>query len=98
VKGSPLQTGLHPVALCTAADGRFLYVANSGGQTVSGYVISDGGTLTPAGIPEHAGFSPIAVSADATGNFLYVTSGADNSLSEFRIDRSNGALSKDDGD
>ncbi|PWT83383.1 MAG: hypothetical protein C5B58_06655 [Acidobacteria bacterium] len=93
VNGSPFEAGLHPVALCITNDGRFLYVANTGGQTVWGFSISDGGALIPAGSPTHAGFSPLGVAADATGNFLYVVSGADNSLSEFRINRSDGTLS-----
>ena len=90
VNGSPFQTGLHPVALCVTSNGRFLYVASSGGQNVSGFAISAGGTLTQAGTPSPAGFSPLSVSADATGNLLYVTSGVDNSLSAFRIDQSTG--------
>ena len=69
-------------------------MANSGGQSVSGFAISAAGTLTQVGTPSPAGFSPVGVSADATGNFLYVTSAIDNSLSAFRIDQSTGALSR----
>src|SRR3954464_6008215 len=45
ITGSPFPTGTQPQALVIAL-GKFLYVANAGSSTVSGFSIGPGGTLT----------------------------------------------------
>ena len=55
--------------------GKFAYVTNENGMTVSAYTINaTSGALTPvAGSPFGTGNGPSAVAVDPTGRFAYVT-------------------------
>ena len=72
----------------------FAYVANSGSNSVSGYVVNSlTGVLTPiAGSPFPAGSFPISVTVDPTGRFAYVANELDNNVSGYSIDAATGAL------
>src|SRR3954453_13223286 len=70
IAASPFPTGTQPLALVVAL-GKFLYVANAGSSTVSGFSIGPGGTLTGiSGLPTGAG--PDLNSMATNGSFLYV--------------------------
>jgi 6-phosphogluconolactonase (cycloisomerase 2 family) len=95
--GSPLPTGLTPVALAVDPRGRFVYVAsNANGQAgaVWAYVIhqSSGALTGVPGSPFAAGDGPSWVAADPTGRFLYVANSTGSSISGFAIDDTTGML------
>ena len=79
VPGSPFAGGFVPFAVAVDPLGRFLYVANSGGNTsanenVSGYRIAGKGALKPlAKSPFPNGQGPEAAAIDPFGRFLYVS-------------------------
>ncbi len=72
----------------------FAYVANSGSNDVSAYIIDPtSGALTP--VPESpfpAGAGPYAVTVDPTGRFAYVANSASHNVSAYTIDATSGAL------
>lgn len=81
--------------------GGFLYVANVGSNTISGYSMdATTGALTPmAGSPFNAGSLPERIAVDPSGKFMYVTNdnpndqfGLPGTVSGFVIDSATGAL------
>src|SRR6202011_3369540 len=73
---------------------QFAYVANDGGNNVSGYTIDPiTGALTPIGTFT-AGSLPISVAADPSGKFAYVANGSDpnGTVSGYTINPATGAL------
>lgn len=95
VAGSPVNTGgIQPDSVTVDPTDRFVYIANTGTNTVSGFTLDpDTGTLTPIpGSPwPTSGNRPIVVRTDNTGRFVYVTNRS--SISIFTIDQITGALS-----
>lgn len=89
--GSPFGAGFSPSALAATPDGRFLYAANTGGATITGYAINaTTGALSALGdIPTSSGSAGIAI--HPTGKFLYAAVDADG-IDVFTIDTSNGSL------
>jgi DNA-binding beta-propeller fold protein YncE len=67
---------------------QFVYVANSGDGTVSGYALSLASPyLTPiSGSPWTVGTTPSALVTDPWGNYLYVANSGNDSISAFTID------------
>ncbi len=74
--------------------GRYMYVTNWAGSSISAFKISNkDGSLKPIkGSPFDAGLSPYAPVIHPSGEFLYVTSWVDDAIWVYRIKRSNGAL------
>jgi 6-phosphogluconolactonase (cycloisomerase 2 family) len=93
VTGSPFAAGTSPESVGSDDQGRFLYVANSGGG-VSAYLINrNDGTLTPAtGSPFGAGTAPFAIGVDPDGRFVYVGNNGSSSVSGFSINTTTAAL------
>jgi 6-phosphogluconolactonase len=91
----PFGAGNSPVSPVVDPSGRFLYVANSGDNTVSGYFIDQfTGALWPiSGSPFAVGKSPNSVAIDASGLTLYVANTGDGTVSAFAIDPVLGVLS-----
>jgi DNA-binding beta-propeller fold protein YncE len=100
------NVGSNPSAVYVTPDGNFLYVANSGSNTLSAFLICDNatpacptpdGSLTAVtGSPFATGLSPIAMAAspaEPTSKFLYVVNQQSNQISEFKISGGTGALS-----
>jgi 6-phosphogluconolactonase (cycloisomerase 2 family)/uncharacterized protein YjdB len=98
---SPLQvaniaTGPNPNSVNIDPSGKYVYVANFGGNTtasntVSEYVIGVGGeltSLTPSTVV--AGSEPAAVAINPAGTYAYVANFGDNSISQYTI--ANGVL------
>jgi 6-phosphogluconolactonase len=79
--------------------GKFLYVANFGGRSVSAYVIdATSGALTPVpGSPFAAVDTPIALAADPSDKFVYVANRDAGNISAYSIDRVTGALTPING-
>jgi 6-phosphogluconolactonase len=103
VAGSPFQGGPQPAAVAVDPSSKFLYEASNIDNLTPAPVISaftidpSNGALTPvAGSPFTGGLMPVSLAVDSTGKFLYTAdSGGDgnnNSISEFSIDASTGAL------
>jgi len=72
---------------------RFLYVANEGSDTVTGYQVSGVGALAElSGGGVLTGLSPRSMAVDPLGRFLYTVNVNSPSVSAFRIDPNSGQL------
>jgi 6-phosphogluconolactonase (cycloisomerase 2 family) len=76
----PFPTGSGPVAITTDGVGNFVYVANAGDSSISGYRIDyyDNGALVSVGGAFHVGSSPVALAAEPSGRFLFVADASGN--------------------
>lgn len=84
---SPSSTALHPSQ-------PWLYVANAGANTVSGYVVGTDGSLTSIpGSPTPTGINPGYVTVDPAGKFLFVSNRNSDTVSIFLINNTDGSLS-----
>lgn len=73
ISGSPVTTGVNPVALVTAPGGLFLYAINQGDSTVQEFAVNTGDGTLSAKNTYKTGSTPTAAAIDAAGKFLYVT-------------------------
>jgi 6-phosphogluconolactonase len=90
---SPISvSGITPVALALAADGKFLYVANSGSNDVAVYAVDTitGGLTLVAGSPIAAGSQPTSIVV--VDKYVYVTNAGDGTVSGYVRDTTSGAL------
>ena len=92
---NPAAVGTTPRALAISQDSRFLYVANSGSDSVTVFSIGTAGLLTPVpattGNPNPVaagGSAPIALATASPGRFLYVANRASNTVTAFQIETS----------
>jgi probable HAF family extracellular repeat protein len=94
IPGSPFSAGAVASAIAIDPSGRFAYVANFQGNSVSGFKIdqSTGGLLPIASYA--AGTTPVAVTVDPLGKFVYVANGFSNDVSGYAIDQTTGALTQ----
>jgi 6-phosphogluconolactonase (cycloisomerase 2 family) len=93
--------GAAPEGVTIDPTGSFLYVTNSGDGTVSAFTVNNDGTLTvitgspfvstTTGFPSVGG--PTAIQSDPSGQFVYVANGDADTVTVFRINLTNGALS-----
>ena len=93
---SSFQTGLRPSSLVIHPSKRFIYVANSTGNSVGGYSI-DGPTrlLTPIGTalpPSPVGTLPISLAINSSGQFLYSLNQGSSDISGFSLDSARGLM------
>jgi len=70
--GAAASTGVQPVAMILAPDGKTLFIANSGDNTITAYGINSDGSVTAQGSAVPAGQLPVALAADPSGKFLFV--------------------------
>ena len=78
--------------------GKFAYVSNGNGQSVSVFLVDPGtGALIAEGPPVAVQQIPIALAFDGTGNFLYVGNNASNTISAFVVDPITGNLTPHSG-
>jgi 6-phosphogluconolactonase (cycloisomerase 2 family) len=102
VPGSPFVSGLQPgpVAIApptlagTSPSGKFVFVGNTGGDSLSLYRIDSTGSLTPVtGSPVSLGTNaqPSSIAVDPAGKFVYVSI-APQQIVGFAFDSSSGAL------
>jgi len=91
-----IRAGWHPVAVVVDPSDQYIYVANSGSDDISAYVIDKSGyPQTILGSPFPAGSVPRSLAVHPTGQFLYVAnSGPDATVSGYRIDAATGALTQ----
>ena len=87
-------TGFYPVAVAVAPSGRFAYVVEHSGGSVSGYTIDPiTGALTPiAGSPFGTLAGPWAIAIDPAERFAIVVDRNNNALTGFTVNPTTGAL------
>jgi 6-phosphogluconolactonase (cycloisomerase 2 family) len=89
----PIATGLSPVAITIDPTSQFVYVANSGDNTVSAYTLSLASPyMTQIGSAVAAGTTPSALVAEPYGQYLYVANSGSNTISAYSINAFTGAL------
>ena len=102
VAGSPFATGQQPGPVATdpptlagtAPSAKFVFVGNTGGNSLSAYTIDSSGALTPvAGTPIALGANgqPSSIAVDPAGKFIFV-SVAPQEVAGFAVDANTGAL------
>lgn len=76
-------------------NGRFVYVANAGSASVSGYSARGGqlGLLDADGKSGQTGASPTDEAISQNGQFLYTVNGGSHTITAFGISQASGALS-----
>jgi 6-phosphogluconolactonase (cycloisomerase 2 family) len=81
-----VQSGNCPLSVTVDPNGKYVYAANYGSNTVSQYGIGTGGMLAPLSVPTVVtGNHPYFITVDPTDHYAYVVNNSDNSISQFRI-------------
>ncbi len=71
VSGSPFTAGTQPYSVAVNTEGTDVYVANRGGNNISGFSIASGGPLTVlSGSPYQSGTAVTALAVDNSGDYL----------------------------
>src|ERR1051326_6152097 len=71
----------------------FVYTANAGGNTISGFANDGTGALTPVpGSPFTSAGQPFGIAATPNHQFLYVTAFQTNQVNEFVINAASGVI------
>lgn len=103
VPGSPFATGQQPspVAIDPTAlsglnptIGKFVFVGDTGGNSLSAYTIDSAGNLTPVGgtpIPLGTNAQPSSIAVDPAGKFVFVSI-VPKQIAGFSVDPGTGAL------
>lgn len=94
VPGSPFASGDGPGAVAIDPSGKFVFVGNTAGNSMSAYTIDASGNLTPvAGTPVPLGTNaqPSSIAVDPGGKFVYVSI-VGKQVAGFAIDAITGAL------
>lgn len=75
-----------PVSVVTDPTGKYLYAANFGSSSVSGFTIASNGDLTPLlSVAGTAGANSNMITFDSDGKFAYVGNSGSNSITVFSI-------------
>lgn len=88
ISGSPYTAGTGPIAIVVDPTNAYVYVANRGDSTISGFSLASTGTLTAlTGSPFSTGSSPIDLAFDRSKTYLAVAcSGGSPDLQIFKLD------------
>jgi 6-phosphogluconolactonase len=89
---SPSSVVIHP-----SLEGKFVYVTNQVGDSISGYSVDDNGLLAPIDLNGAAtnlndeltaglGLAPVAMTFDLAGNFIFVANHGSDGISVFRVE------------
>ena len=79
-----IATGTNPQSITVDASGKYVYVVNSGSNTISQYTINSDGTLSANGSVV-AGTNPSSIIIDHTGKYAYVANSGSNTISQYAI-------------
>lgn len=104
--GIPGAVGISPSGLTISPDGTYLYVATSGTNELSAFLICDknlnsctdvnnpDGKLTPvaSGFPVSAGLGPTRMTVDPAGPFLFAIGQQSNEVLAYKMSPGSGAL------
>ncbi len=91
---TPQVQGVSPKGLALLPSKKFLYVVNSGADTISTFSVAGDGSLTLTQTPIPAGAGADQAVIDPSGAYLLVTNNFSNTVSVFAIDATTGALSE----
>jgi 6-phosphogluconolactonase (cycloisomerase 2 family) len=79
ISGSPYKAGTGPTGLTLGQSGDYLYVANKGDNTITGYTVAASGELTVLGSsPYNTGGQPLSMTLDQSTDFLAVANSTGN--------------------
>ncbi len=99
ILGAPFPVGTSPVSIAVAPQGGFIFVANSGSNTVSQFSIDPNtGSLIAIGTPISVtgvnvpGQTPQAIAVDPSARFVFTANSTTNNVSAFSIIPGIGAL------
>jgi 6-phosphogluconolactonase (cycloisomerase 2 family) len=88
-----IASGANPDGVAVDPTGRFVYVANVNGSTVSMYSINQTtGALTSITTAIASGTAPYGIAVDPTGRFVYAVNFTDSTVSMYSISQTTGAL------
>jgi 6-phosphogluconolactonase len=94
ILGSPYTAGTQPSSIMVAPNGKFIYVLNSGSNTITQFSIASDGTLTKVGNDVQTGTLPVAITIDSQQRFVAVANKTSGNVSFYRVDSSSGALTE----
>ena len=91
-----------PCWLIATHDGRFVYTANAGSNSVTGFAVSPTGALTiltPGGVTGElgAGATPLDLDVSQDSKFLYVLKAGANAIGAFAVNRDGSLTNLSDG-
>jgi len=92
ILGSPVTAGTQPSAIAVTPDGKFIYVLNTGSNSLSQFAIAADGTLTKPQNDLLTGTLPVSIAVDSQQHFAAVANKTSGTVSLYRIDPSSGAL------
>jgi 6-phosphogluconolactonase (cycloisomerase 2 family) len=92
--------GVNPVALAMDADGKFLFVANRGSNSISVFSVGANAALTEVAVPPCSTQcfpvnDPVAIAVTPGSDFVYVVDQVDGTIVTFHLDASTGVLTSD---
>jgi 6-phosphogluconolactonase (cycloisomerase 2 family) len=90
---TPPVVGNSPNAVVLHPSGKFLYIVNSKGDSISIFNVAGDGTLTLSATPTTACCGPSAAAIDSSGNYLLVSNTFSQDVSVFAIGSGGAALS-----
>ncbi|WP_169314399.1 lactonase family protein [Turneriella parva] len=98
IGGSPFAAGAAPGFVTGDAQGRFVYVANSGDTSLTAgisafQVAADGALVAINGSPFASGLNPIGFAIDETSRYAYAANQQSANTTAYAVDASTGALS-----
>ena len=86
--------GITPSAIAEDPSARFVYVTDSAGNQLYGYLTGTNGQLVPmANGPFNTGIFPTAVTVDPRGKYLYVANATSSTVGAYAINTSTGRSS-----
>jgi 6-phosphogluconolactonase (cycloisomerase 2 family) len=97
VNATPPKTGLNPLSMVMDSNGKFVFVANQGSNTISVYSVdSSTGLLTEiTGSPFATAAGPSGLAM--TGNTLFVANQVAGTVSVYSVDQTSGSLTQSAG-
>lgn len=92
ILGPPYSAGNQPANVLVAPNGKYIYVLNSGDNSITQFSIAADGTLAKIGNDVQAGTLPVAMAIDAQQRFAAVANKTSGDVSIYRIDATTGGL------
>jgi 6-phosphogluconolactonase (cycloisomerase 2 family) len=90
--GSPVPAGTEPQQVVLDTTGKFAFVANTGSDDLSSYLVNPEGDLTSLGAAITVGDAPKMPTIDPLNRFLFVPNSGSDTISVFALNSSTGAL------
>src|SRR5258708_9585435 len=80
-----VAAGPNPHSLAADPTGKYVYVANKAGNSVSQYAIGTDGSLASIAADVAAGTGPQSIAADPSGRYVYAANITSGDLSQYAI-------------